>query len=44
MIAYRKSYPYGYSAARSIELTIDGGFIIADGSNVIKTDSDMKIP
>ena len=44
MIAYQKSYPYGYSAARSIELTKDGGFIIAAGSNVIKTDSDMKIP
>ena len=44
MIAYRKSYPYGNSPAGSIELTKDGGFIIADGSNVIKTDSEMKIP
>ena len=44
MIAYRKSYPYGNSPARSIELTKDGGFIIASGSNVIKTDSDMNIP
>jgi len=44
MIAYQNSYPYGYSRARSIELTKDGGFIIAAGSNVIKTGSDMKIP
>ena len=44
MIAYQKSYPYGYSRARSIELTRDGGFIISAGSNVIKTDSEMKIP
>ena len=44
MIAYQKSYPYDGSAARSIELTKDGGFIIAAGKNIIKTDSDMKIP
>jgi hypothetical protein len=44
MIAYQKSSPYDFSAARSIELTKDGGFIIAAGSNVIKTGSDMKIP
>ena len=30
--------------ARSIELTKDGGFIIVAGNNVIKTDSDMRIP
>ena len=44
MIAYQKSYPYDGSRARSIELTKDGGFIIAAGKNIIKTDSDMKIP
>jgi len=44
MIAYQKAYPYDGSRGRSIEITKDGGFIIAAGSNVIKTGSDMKIP
>ena len=44
MIAYQNSYSYGYSRARSIELTKDGGFIISAGKNIIKTGSDMKIP
>ncbi len=34
----------GSGNATSIELTKDGGFIIAAGKNVFKTDSDMKIP
>ena len=43
-VNYSKVVDLGGWNATSIELTGDGGFIIAAGKNVFKTDSDMKIP
>ena len=43
-VNYSKIVDLGSGNATSIELTKDGGFIIAAGKNVFKTDSDMKIP
>ena len=43
-VNYSKVVDLGGWNATSIELTKDGGFIIAAGKNVFKTDSDMKIP
>ena len=43
-VEFSKVVDLGGSPATSIELTPDGGFIIAAGKNVFKTDSDMKIP
>jgi len=43
-VSYSKVVDLGGWNATSIELTGDGGFIIAAGKNVFKTDSNMKIP
>ena len=43
-VNYSKVVDLGGWNATSIELTKDGGFIIAAGKNVFKTDSEMKIP
>jgi len=43
-VNYSKVVDLGSGNATSIELTRDGGFIIAAGKNVFKTGSDMKIP
>ena len=43
-VNYSKVVDLGGWNATSIELTKDGGFIIAAGKNVFKTDSNMKIP
>ncbi len=43
-VNYSKVVDLGGWNATSIELTGDGGFIIAAGKNVFKTDSNMKIP
>ena len=43
-VNYSKVVDLGDWNATSIELTKDGGFIIAAGKNVFKTGSDMKIP